>query len=188
VSSRRAALAAAAGVALALAPPAWAHGSIRPTAAAPGSTDEFVLLVANARADANMVAFTVDLPEGATLVEAGQRQPEWIVSSTADRVEWRCGPIPARAFETFTLQATMPDREGTADFVGTEIYEDGPGPPFTLAVVLAGSSAAAASDVTDEGARTLGKAALFVSIAALILGAAGLVLSLVRWRRDRPGS
>jgi uncharacterized protein YcnI len=183
VRARGAAAPAAALVALALVPAAAGHGSIRPSAAAPGSTEEFVFFVANARDDSGMVGFTVELPQGATLVEATARQPDWIVSSAAGRVEWRGGPIPARTFDTFALLATLPDRQGTADFVGTEIYEDGPGPPFRLGVVLAGTSAGAAADVRDEGARTLGKAALFVSIAALVLAAAGFFLGLARWLR-----
>jgi hypothetical protein len=179
--------AAAAGfavAALAVAPSALGHGSVRPTVTPPGSTREFTFLIANGRDDAGMVGFSMELPAGASLDDVTARQPEWIASSSGRRVEWRGGPIPARAFESFTLRASMPDREGTASFVGRELFDDGPGPPFRLDVVLAGGGGATGDgEATDEGARTLGKAALFISIAALILAAAGFLLGLGRWLR-----
>jgi len=183
---RRLAAAAAglAAAALAVAPSGLGHGSVRPTVTPPGSTREFVFLIANGRDDAAMVGFSVELPPGASLDDVTARQPEWIASSRGNRGEWRGGPIPVRAFESFTLRATMPDREGTASFIGRELFDDGPGPPFRLDVVLAGGGGAPGSgEARDEGARTLGKAALFVSIAALILAGAGFFLGLARWLR-----
>jgi hypothetical protein len=169
-----------AAAALVLAPSAGAHGSVRPTVAPPGSTQEFAFLVA-ARGESGMVGFTVDLPPGATLVEAGGREPEWTVSSSDGRVEWRGGPSPGGAVETFTLRATLPDRLGTVDFVGREHYEDGPGPAFRLGVVLAGRASAAA-ETKDESART----ALVIMLAALVLAGAGFFLGLGRRLRGRP--
>lgn len=166
----------AAGV---LAPQAAPHGSVRPTVATPGGSQEFVFFVANAR-DVGIVGYRLELPEGARVEEVVAKQPGWTASATRNRVEWRGGRIPARSFDTFALRARMPDREGTVSFVGRELFPDGPGPPFRLDVVLAGG-AGVAGDARDEGARTLGKAALFISLAAAVLAAAGFFLGLGRW-------
>jgi uncharacterized protein YcnI len=166
--------------ALVFAPTALGHGSVRPTVATPGASQQFTFLVLNGR-DAGIVAFRLELPAGAAIEEVTARQPEWIASSSGNRVEWRGGPIPARAFDSFQVRVTMPDREGTVSFLGTEVFADGPGPPYRFDVVLAGG-AVGAGEATDEGARTLGKAALVVAIAALVLAAAALALTLARRR------
>jgi uncharacterized protein YcnI len=177
------AVAATATTALALAPTALGHGSVRPTVATPGSSQLFTFVVLNGR-DVGIVAFRLQLPAGATVEEVTARQPTWVATSTRNRVEWRGGPIPARAFDSFQVRVKLPDREGTVAFLGTEVFDDGAGPPSRFDVVLArGAAPATAAEVTDEGARTLGTAALVVSIAALILAAAGVVLGLGRWRR-----
>lgn len=181
---RRAAAAAVATAALALAPSALGHGSVRPTVATPGGSQLLTFLVLNGR-ESGIVGFRLELPAGATVDEVVARQPIWVATSGGNRVEWRGGPIPGRAFDSFQVRVRMPDEEGTATFTGTEIFPDGPGAPYRLDVVLAGG-AAAAGEATDEGARTLGKAALFVAIVAALLAAAALILSLVQ-RRRRPG-
>ena len=178
----RRALLAAAGAALVAAPAAGGHGSIRPTVAAPGAAEQFTFLVLNGR-DAGIVGFRLDLPPGATTVDVTARQPTWVATSSGNRIEWRGGPIPGRAFESFQARVRMPDREGTVTFTGTELYQDGEGAPYRLDVVLAGGPAAAAAGATDEGARTLATAALVVAIGAVLLAAAALVLVLARRRR-----
>ena len=175
--ARSAALAAV--VASFLPPVALGHGSVQPTLATPASTQDFTFVVANARDDSDMVGFTVDVPEGATLVDAAAERPLWVVSSSGTSAEWRGGPVPPRGSASFRLRATLPDRTGTVDFLGRELYADGPGPSFRLGVVLAGGPTT--SEVRDEGARTLGKAALFVALAALVLAGAGFFLGLSRW-------
>jgi hypothetical protein len=178
---RRCAVVATAAAALALAPSALGHGSVRPTVATPGATQLLTFVVLNGR-DRGMVGFRLELPPGSTLVEALARRPTWTATSSASRVEWRGGPIPARTFDSFQVRVRMPDREGTVSFTGTELFAGGRGPPFRFDVVLAGGSAAASGEATDEGARTLGKVALFVAVAGLLLAAAALFLSLARRR------
>jgi hypothetical protein len=179
---RAAAVAAVAVAALALTPSAPGHGSVRPTVATPGASQQFTFLVLNGR-DTGILRFRLELPPGASVEEVTARQPVWTATSTGNRVEWRGGPIPARTFDSFQVRVRMPDREGTASFRGTEVFEDGPGPPYRFDVVLAGGGAAASSEATDEGARTLAKAALFVAILATLLAAASLALTLLRHRR-----
>jgi hypothetical protein len=124
----------------ALVPSAYGHGSVRPTVVAPGAVQQFTFVVLNAR-DLGIGAFRLQLPSGATVEEVVARQPTWTATSTASRVEWRGGPIPARTFDSFQVRVRMPDREGTASFVGTEVFADGPGPPSRFDVVLAGTAA-----------------------------------------------
>ena len=176
-------IAGAALLALATASAALGHGSVRPTVATPGASQQLTFLVLNGR-DTGIVGFRLELPQGATVDEVVARQPTWIATSSGNRAEWRGGPIPARAFDSFQVRVTMPDREGTISFRGTEIFQDGPGPPSNFDVVLAGG--AVGGEATDEGARTLGKAALFVAIAALLLAAGALGVTLLG-RRTRVG-
>ena len=175
------ALLAATAVALALAPTAAGHGSIRPTVATPGTPEQFTFLVLNAR-DAGIVGFRLDLPPGATTVDVTAQQPTWVATSSGNRIEWRGGPIPGRAFESFQARVRMPDQEGTVTFTGTELFQDGEGAPYRLDVVVAGGTAAASAGATDEGARTLATAALAVAIGAVLLAAAALLLVLARRR------
>jgi uncharacterized protein YcnI len=179
--------AAAAVAALALTPSALGHGSVRPTVAAPGAAQQFTFVVLNGR-DTGIVSFRLELPSGAAVEDVTARQPAWIATSTTNTVEWRGGPIPARAFDSFQVRVRMPDREGTASFVGTEVFQDGPGPPYRFDVVLAGAGASASGEATDEGARTLGKAALVVAIAALLLAATAVLFGLARRPRRNPSS
>jgi uncharacterized protein YcnI len=178
-----AAVVGAAGAVLVLAPGASAHVSVRPTVATPGATQQFTFVVLNGR-DTGIGAFRLELPPGAAVEEVTARQPAWIATSTENRVEWRGGPIPARAFDSFQVRVRMPDREGTVSFRGTELFADGPGPPYRFDVVLAGGGAIATAEATDEGARTLGKAALVVAVAALLLAAAALSPGLARGRGE----
>jgi hypothetical protein len=180
-------VAAAAVAALAVTPSALGHGSVRPTVAAPGAIQQLTFVVLNAR-DAQIIGFRLELPAGATVEDVTARQPTWIATSTENSVEWRGGPIPARAFDSFQVRVRMPDREGTASFLGTEVFDDGPGPPSRFDVVLAGATVSPSGEATDEGARTLGKAALVVAIAALLLAATAVLFGLARRPRRNPSS
>ena len=172
--------AAAALAALAVTPSALGHGSVRPTVAAPGAAQQFTFVVLNGR-DTGIVGFRLELPSGATVEDVTARQPTWVATSTENSVEWRGGPIPARAFDSFQVRVRMPDREGTASFRGTELFDDGPGPQSGFDVVVAGGTVASA-DATDDGARTLAATALLVAILAALLGAGALVVAVVRRR------
>jgi hypothetical protein len=177
----RRAVVAATAASLMFSPLAAGHGSIRPTVASPGAAEEFTFVVLNGR-DAGIMGFRLELPSGATAVDVTAQQPTWVATSRGNRIEWRGGPIPGRAFESFQARVRMPGREGRVTFTGTELFADGPGVPYRLDVVLA-AGAAAATEATDEGARTLAAAALVVGIAALLLSAATLAFTIARRRR-----
>ena len=177
---RRWVVAAAAVAALSASPSALGHGSVRPTVVAPGAIQQFTFVVLNGR-DAEIVGFRLETPAGASVEEVTARQPIWVATSTENGVEWRGGPIPARAFDSFQVRVRMPDREGTASFRGTELFDDGPGAPSRFDVVVAGNPVAS-TEVTDDGARTLAGTALLVAIVAVLLSAAAVVLVFARRR------
>ena len=79
---RQRAVAGAAAAALALAPSALGHGSVRPTVAGPGAVQEFTFLVLNAR-QTDMVGFRLELPPEATTVDG---RNEWKPRRVAGRV------------------------------------------------------------------------------------------------------
>ena len=146
---------------------------MQPTLAEAGETREFVFRIGNARQDAEIVGVVLELPEGASLKEADARQPRWSVTASGRRVTWEGGPIPPLASESFAVTARLPDREGQADFIGQEVYDDGPGPPFPLQVTIAGSA------VRDDTA-TRPLFALAVAGVAVLLSAAVVAIALAR--------
>ena len=165
---RQRAVAGAAAAALALAPSALGHGSVRPTVAGPGAVQEFTFLVLNAR-QTDMVGFRLELPPEATTADVTERPP-WTAATSGNRVEWRGGSVPARGSTSFALGVRMPAGEGTVSFTGREIYDDLVGPPFQLDVVLAGG---ARSDGDGIGAVevfvALGVAALLTALGLVVL-------------------
>lgn len=164
---KTAALVAAVTAALILAPSALAHGSVRPTVASPGASEEFTFLVLNAR-ETDMVGFRLELPAGATVEEVTERPP-WSATTTGSRVEWRGGSVPVRGSASFALRVQPPVREGTVSFTGRELYDDVVGPPFRLDVVLASGASP-----SDDG---IGAVEVFAAIGvAALLMALGLVL------------
>ena len=86
-------------VVLVAAPAAGAHGTLSPAAAPVGATQRFELVVPNDRLDADVVAVTLGLPQGAVLESAEAEQPRWAVSSTETSVRWAGGPIESSTFE-----------------------------------------------------------------------------------------
>ena len=159
-----------------LASTASGHGTVQPTLAEAGETREFVFTIGNARQDAEIVGVVVKLPGGASLERAAAQQPRWSATASGRRVTWEGGPIPPLASESFALTARMPDREGQADFLGQELYDDGPGPPFPLQVTIAGSAA-------SEDAASRPQLALVLAGIAVLLSSAVLAIALARRSR-----
>ncbi len=151
---------------------------MQPTVAEVGEASEFVFTIGNARQDAEIVGVVIELPGGASLEKATARDPRWSVTTSARRVTWEGGPIPPLASESFELTARMPDREGQADFLGQELYDDGPGPPFPLQVTIAGKAANG-----DRAGRGLTLLAIVLAALTLLLGST-LAFSRTRKRRD----
>lgn len=179
---RRASFAAAATASLAVPAAAWAHGTIRPSLAAPGSTQTFTIVVPVTAQSPPVTGFSVSAPAGVRLLSAASAPPRWSATIRGSTVTWRGGPIPPGSFDSFGFKARLPATTGTISFSAHEVFADGTAPTFSLNVVLfSGAGGTASAD--DEGTRTLALFALVLAIVAVVLAAAALVVSLARWLR-----
>jgi uncharacterized protein YcnI len=177
------ALACAAVAALLLPACAWAHGTIRPGLAAPGSTRNFTVLIPVTAQSPPVVGLSIAAPSGVTIVSAASAPPRWSATVRGSTVTWRGGPIPPGSFDSFGFEAALPSRAGTISFSGRELYADGAAPPFKLNVVLFAGGSRSVSNPSDDGTRTLALFALVLAIVAVMLAAVALVVSLARWLR-----
>jgi uncharacterized protein YcnI len=160
---------------------AFAHGTIRPALAAPGSTQDFTVVVPVTAQSPPVVGLSISAPADVRVISAASSPPRWSATVSGSTVTWRGGPIPPGSFDSFAFRATVPAAPGTISFSARELYSDGPAPPFKLNVVLFANGQ---SDPTsDEGTRTLAIFALVISIVAVVLGAAAFLVSLARWLR-----
>jgi uncharacterized protein YcnI len=166
---------AAAAAALAGVPAALGHGSITPTFAPPATAQRFLVTVPNDRTDARVVGLSIAAPPGLELESADDPEPGWHAEVSNATITWRGGTIAALASETFAFRARLPDEQGTVEFQAREVYDDGPGPTFTLAVTVAGEAPA------GGGLSRLAWAALGVSLAGLLLA----LVALGVWIRSR---
>lgn len=173
-------LATCVAVALSTAQAAFAHGTLTPASAAVGVSQRFELTVPNDRLDADIVEVTLRLPPDVELEAASAEQPLWSVSSGNGTVTWKGGPIARLSAETFAFTARLPAESGTVDFTLVESYDDGEAAPFPIGVTVTGS--AGSSD--GGGGDTLATAALVISILALGLATAALLVAL-RGRHPR---
>lgn len=171
-------LGAAAAWALVVTPGAPAHGTLTPTTATAGATEQFELVVPNDRADADIVAVTLRLAPGLRLETAQAEQPRWALSSTEDTVTWRGGPIERGSAQAFSFTARVPSQPGSVELELVESYDDGDGAPFPLAVSVTG----AAATTGGGSSSTLVAIALAVAVLALGVATAALVVALRRWR------
>jgi len=169
----------AAGAAIALVVPttAFGHGTLTPATAAAGSSQQFELTVPNDRLDADIVGVTLRLPTGFELEAATAEQPRWSVGSSNGEVVWSGGPISRASAETFAFTARLSADPGTAELTLVETYDDGEAAPFPIAVTVT------ASAVATGGSDTLGAAALVVSVLALGVATAALLVALGTRRR-----
>jgi uncharacterized protein YcnI len=179
---RIAAVAAVAAAACMFPAAALAHGTIRPALAAPGSTQDFTVVIPVTAQSPPVVGLSVSAPSGVGVVSAASSPPRWSATINGSTVTWRGGPIPPGSFDSFGFRASVPATPGTVSFSARELYADGAAPPFKLNVVLFGDGRGDPV-AADEGTRTLAIFALVVAIVAVVLAAAALVLSLARWLR-----
>jgi uncharacterized protein YcnI len=161
---------------------AFAHGTIRPALAAPGSTQDFTVVVPVTAQSPPVVGLSISAPAGVRVVSAASSPPRWSATVSGSTVMWRGGPIPPGSFDSFAFRASVPAEPGTISFSARELYTDGPAPPFKLNVVLFADGRGDPQSA-DEGTRTLAIFALVISIVAVVLGAAALLISLARWLR-----
>ena len=168
--------------ALAVAPAAAAHVTVSPTQAEPERAALLTFSVPNERPDTVVTGLVVSMPPAVTVLEI-QAKAGWQESIGGRTVSWHGGRIPPRRFDTFTVRAAMPARSGTVVFSSLEIYANGHNPTWRPAVEVTPTRVAVDAKGRDSGARTLGKAALFVAIAAAALAVGAGFLALWTWLR-----
>lgn len=112
--------------------------------------------------------------------EGVEGPPGWRVEHRGHELAWSGGSIAPGTFATFSLTGSAPNA-GTLVFPVHEIYRDGREPRYAPRLVVA--QPAIPYGVRDRGAHTLGKAALFIAIAAGIVAVATFFLVLALWLR-----
>jgi uncharacterized protein YcnI len=165
--------------ALVLAAPAGAHLSINPDTVRTGALDDLTFSVPNAGYPSGVDHITIGLPAGFAL-DDGEAVAGWTQSRTNRTVTWSGGNIPLHQFARFTIRATAPAQAGTATF--DVLVGDRAGESITYPVGIA----VVAHAPRDNGARTLGKAALIVALIGAGLALTALFVALYVWLRPPP--
>lgn len=163
---------------LVVAPGAFAHVTVTPTRAAPGADVLLTFVVPNEDPKVPIVGIVVRPPR-AFDYEGVEGPPGWRVERRGHELAWSGGSVAPGSFVTFALTGSAANA-GTLSFPVHEIYRDGREPRYLPRVVVA---APVATSGRDSGARTLGKAALFVAIAAGVVAVATFFLVLALWLR-----
>ena len=112
-----------AGAALLLAAPASAHVTVTPSFVAARDTQELVFSAPNERS-APMTGFSVSVPDGFRIVEAGH-QPTWHPVVLGPRVTWSGGSLPAGQEAEFTVELRGPSTPGAVELEGQQLYASG---------------------------------------------------------------
>jgi uncharacterized protein YcnI len=165
--------------ALFLAAPAAAHLSIDPAKVVKGQLVDLVFSVPNEDDAVGVNHVTLGVPQDFQLDDA-EAKPGWAQSRTGQAVTWSGGLIPKGTFAGFAIRGTAPATVETVLF--NVLVGDRTGKSITYRVGL--DVTAAANE--DQGARTLGKAALGVAIVAALLALGALFVGLYLWLRPPP--
>ncbi len=168
--------------ALAVAPTAAAHVTVSPSQAEPQRAALLTFSVPNERAGTVVTGLRVTVPAAVTILQI-QAKAGWRESIDGRAVSWRGGAIPPHRFDTFTVRAAMPQREGPVVFRALQLYANGHNPTYRPVGEVAAAWPPTVARGRDSGARTLGKAALFVAIAAAALAVGAGFLALWTWLR-----
>ncbi len=177
--SSRVIWASSAAVALTLAPAASAHLSLTPKATIVGTDVDVVFAVPNEDDPNGVVRVTIGAPREFELDDA-EAKPGWTQTRSGQAITWSGSRIPEHQFATFTVRGTAPETPGTVLFnvlVGSQ-----KGETTTYRVGLTVN----AHPSRDTGARTLGKAALFIALGAAGVALAAGFLALYVWLRPPP--
>jgi uncharacterized protein YcnI len=165
--------------ALALAAPAGAHLSITPNIIRTGSLVDLVFSIPNADDPIGVDHVTLGIPQDFQLDDA-EAKPGWSQSRTGQAVTRSGGNIPRREFARFTIRGTAPAKEETVLF--NVLVGDHNGKSITYRVGVE----VVAHGPEDQGARSLGKAALIVAIVGAGLALSALFVALYLWLRPPP--
>jgi hypothetical protein len=114
------------------------------------------------------------------VLDDGESITGWTQSRTAHSVTWSGGNIPSHQFRRFTIRGTAPEQAGTVLF--NVLVGDRSGKSLSYRVGVA----AVTHGPHDNGARSLGKAALIVAVVGAGLALAALFVALYVWLRPPP--
>jgi len=166
-------------VGLALPAPAFAHLSIVPARVLTRALVDLVFSVPNVGDARGIDHVTLGIPSDFDLDDV-EAKPSWTQSRTGQAVTWSGGLIPKGTFARFAIRGTAPAKAETVLF--NVLVGDRTGKSITYRVALDVSS----TGERDSGARTLGKAALGVAVAAAVLALGALFFALYLWLRPPP--
>jgi uncharacterized protein YcnI len=165
---------------LALAAPAFAHLSIDPARVHTRELADLVFSVPNVGDAHGIDHVTLGIPSDFDLDDV-EAKPGWTQSRTGQAVTWSGGMIPKGTFARFAIRGTAPAKAETVLF--NVLVGDRTGKSITYRI---GLDVAARAD-RDQGARTLGKAALGVALVAALLALGALFVGLYVWLRPPRG-
>jgi len=168
-----------AAAALAFASPAAAHLSIDPARVVMGADVSLTFSVPNESDAVGIDHVTLGIPADFQLDDA-EAKPGWTQSRTGQALAWSGGRIPKGQYATFSIRGTAPKKVETVLF--SVLVGDRTGKSITYRIGLD----VVAHGPRDNGARSLGKAALVVSIAGAALALAALFVGLYVWLRPPP--
>lgn len=177
--------------------PAWAHVHVDAEHAAPGTWAVITFEVPNESENSSLTTqLNVELPQGTPA--SVETMPGWtakldsdVAAGTVRSVTWTAAPgtgIPVDQFALFRLSVKLPDSD-KATFPAAQTYSDGTVVRWDQPETPNGSEPEHPVPTLTLTAQTSpperDPTALWLSIAALVVGCAGVVLALIRWPMSR---
>jgi uncharacterized protein YcnI len=167
--------------ALVFVPSAWAHLSVSPTRVGVGEAVDLTFSAPNEDDAVGIDHVTLRVPAGFDLDDA-EAKPGWTQSREGGAITWSGGRIPQGEYATFAIRGTAPSAAGTVTF--NVLVGDRTGKSITYRVRLD----VVKSTTRDNGARTLGKAAIAAALIAAALALVAVFVGLYVWLRPPPSA
>jgi uncharacterized protein YcnI len=178
---RAAAAAVAVAVPLVAATPAWAHAAISPPVAKTGVLQQFTLAVPTEKENATTTSIQLTVPSGVE-IDSFEPEPGWTrtvnatgtgESAVVKQVTWTGGHVPTEEDSVFRFQATLTGGSKDYVFAVRQTYSDG------SVVDWNGPESSDAPSPVVQGVSSLGGSSSTLTIVALVVAAAGVLLGLI---------
>jgi uncharacterized protein YcnI len=166
---------------LAWAPAALAHASISPPVAKTGVLQQFTLAVPTEKEGATTTRIELTVPSGVA-IDSFEPEPGWTrhvsqtgsgESAVVERVTWTGGRVPTDDDAVFRFQATLTGASKDYVFEVRQTYSDG------TVVDWNGPESSDTPSPVVEGSSLGGGASTLLVIAALVIGAVGVLLGAI---------
>jgi uncharacterized protein YcnI len=163
---------------LAFASTAWAHAAISPPTAETGVLQQFTLAVPTEEDGATTTEIQLTVPDGVA-IDSFEATPGWTRTVSASgsgedavvhTVTWTGGHVPTDEDSVFHFQATLTGGSKTYVFGVRQTYSDG------TIVEWNGDETSDTPSPLVKGVSSLGSSSNTLSIVAVVLGAAGVLL------------